>query len=76
MAVQKSRTTPSKRGMRRGHDKLSSPALSTEATTGEIGAGETVFHRNLNRIGFLRLLLQGTICFLLTATCGDQERSQ
>ncbi len=35
MAVQKSRTTPSKRGMRRGHDKLSSPALSTEATTGE-----------------------------------------
>ena len=35
MAVQKSRTTPSKRGMRRGHDKVSSPALSTEATTGE-----------------------------------------
>ncbi|MBT5890640.1 MAG: large subunit ribosomal protein L32 [Gammaproteobacteria bacterium] len=35
MAVQKNRTTPSKRGMRRGHDKVSAPALSTEATTGE-----------------------------------------
>jgi large subunit ribosomal protein L32 len=35
MAVQKNRTTPSKRGMRRGHDGVSSPALSTEATTGE-----------------------------------------
>jgi large subunit ribosomal protein L32 len=35
MAVQKSRRTPSTRGMRRSHDKLSGPALSTEATTGE-----------------------------------------
>lgn len=35
MAVQKNRTTPSKRGMRRGHDKVGAPALSTEATTGE-----------------------------------------
>ncbi len=35
MAVQKNRKTPSKRGMRRAHDSLRSPALSTEPTTGE-----------------------------------------
>jgi large subunit ribosomal protein L32 len=36
MAVQKSRKTPSRRGMRRSHDSLSGPALSIEPTTGEI----------------------------------------
>jgi len=35
MAVQKSRKTPSKRGMRRSHDSLSGPTLSIEPTTGE-----------------------------------------
>jgi len=35
MAVQKNRTTPSKRGMRRAHDALKTPAISTEPTTGE-----------------------------------------
>lgn len=35
MAVQKSRKTPSKRGMRRAHDSLKSPTLSVEPTTGE-----------------------------------------
>ena len=35
MAVQKSRRTPSTRGMRRSHDKLSKPAVSVEPTTGE-----------------------------------------
>ena len=35
MAVQKSRKTPSKRGMRRSHDSLKSSALSVEQTTGE-----------------------------------------
>jgi large subunit ribosomal protein L32 len=35
MAVQKSRKTPSRRGMRRSHDKLKSPALSVDPTTGE-----------------------------------------
>ena len=35
MAVQKSRKTPSKRGMRRSHDRLSTPALSIDPTTGE-----------------------------------------
>lgn len=35
MAVQKSRKTPSRRGMRRSHDSLGSPTLSVEQTTGE-----------------------------------------
>lgn len=35
MAVQKSRRTPSTRGMRRSHDSLNGPALSLEPETGE-----------------------------------------
>jgi len=35
MAVQKSRKTPSRRGMRRSHDALKTPTLSIEQTTGE-----------------------------------------
>lgn len=35
MAVQKSRKTPSRRGMRRAHDALSGPTLSVEPVTGE-----------------------------------------
>jgi large subunit ribosomal protein L32 len=35
MAVQQNRKTRSKRGMRRAHDALTGPTLSTEATTGE-----------------------------------------
>ena len=35
MAVQKSKKSPSKRGMRRSHDALSSQAISIESTTGE-----------------------------------------
>lgn len=35
MAVQKSRKTPSKRGMRRSHDALTKPSLSIEPTSGE-----------------------------------------
>ncbi|MCH6564703.1 MAG: 50S ribosomal protein L32 [Proteobacteria bacterium] len=35
MAVQKSRKTPSKRGMRRSHDALTSATLSVEPSTGE-----------------------------------------
>ena len=34
MAVQKSRKTPSKRGMRRSHDALSRPTLSVDSTSG------------------------------------------
>lgn len=35
MAVQKSRKTPARRGMRRSHDKLEGPALSVDPTSGE-----------------------------------------
>jgi large subunit ribosomal protein L32 len=35
MAVQKSRVTRSKRGMRRAHDGLTKPTLSTDVMTGE-----------------------------------------
>ncbi len=35
MAVQKSKKTPSRRGMRRSHDALKGPTLSVESTTGE-----------------------------------------
>jgi len=35
MAVQKTRKTPSKRGMRRAHDSLKASTLSIEPTTGE-----------------------------------------
>jgi len=35
MAVQKSRVTPSRRGMRRSHDALSGAAMSIDPTTGE-----------------------------------------
>ena len=35
MAVQQNRKTPSRRGMRRSHDKLSESTLSIEPTTGE-----------------------------------------
>ena len=35
MAVQQNRKTPSKRGMRRSHDRLKGATLSIEPTTGE-----------------------------------------
>ncbi len=35
MAVQKSRVSPSKRGMRRAHDKLAAKQLATDPTSGE-----------------------------------------
>jgi large subunit ribosomal protein L32 len=35
MAVQKSRKTPSRRGMRRSHDALEGPTLSVDKSTGE-----------------------------------------
>ena len=35
MPVQKSRKTPSKRGMHRAHDFLQRPALSVDGTSGE-----------------------------------------
>ena len=35
MAVQKSRVTPSRRGMRRSHDSIKKPTLSIEPTSRE-----------------------------------------
>lgn len=35
MAVQQNRKSPSKRGMRRSHDRLKAPTLSEEPSTGE-----------------------------------------
>ena len=35
MAVQKSRVSPSRKGMRQSHDALSSKQLSTDKTSGE-----------------------------------------
>jgi large subunit ribosomal protein L32 len=35
MAVQKSRVSPSRKGMRRAHDSLSAKQLSTDKTSGE-----------------------------------------
>jgi large subunit ribosomal protein L32 len=36
MAVQQNKKSPSKRGMRRSHDGLSTAALTVDATTGEV----------------------------------------
>ena len=36
MAVQKSRVTPSRRGMRRSHDSLTASTLSVDETSGEV----------------------------------------
>ncbi len=36
MAVQKSRKTPSRRGMRRSHDSLGEATLSIDSVTGEL----------------------------------------
>ncbi len=36
MAVQKSKKTRSRRGMRRSHDALKTPTISVDATTGEV----------------------------------------
>ncbi|MAL98657.1 50S ribosomal protein L32 [Hydrocarboniclastica marina] len=36
MAVQQNRKTRSKRGMRRSHDALTTTALATDPTTGEV----------------------------------------
>ncbi|HUG71846.1 MAG TPA: 50S ribosomal protein L32 [Steroidobacteraceae bacterium] len=35
MPVQKSRKTPSKRGMHRSHDRVATPALSVDPQSGE-----------------------------------------
>lgn len=49
MAVQKSRRTPSTRGMRRSHDKLSPVLVSVDKTS-----GETHRRHHLTKDGFYR----------------------
>ncbi|MFN7783138.1 MAG: 50S ribosomal protein L32 [Aquimonas sp.] len=49
MAVQKSRVTPSKRGMRRSHDALTAKQLATDPTT-----GETHLRHHITKDGFYR----------------------
>jgi large subunit ribosomal protein L32 len=49
MAVQKSRKSPSKRGMHRSHDHLSAPALSVDPTS-----GETHLRHRVTRDGYYR----------------------
>ena len=49
MAVQKSRKTPSRRGMRRSHDSLKGPTLSTDPTS-----GETHVRHHITADGFYR----------------------
>ncbi|HPA01723.1 MAG TPA: 50S ribosomal protein L32 [Chiayiivirga sp.] len=49
MAVQKSRKTPSRRGMRRSHDALSAKQLATDPTT-----GETHLRHHITKDGYYR----------------------
>lgn len=49
MAVQKNRKTRSKRGMRRSHDALGTPALSVDSTSGEMH-----LRHNVTASGFYR----------------------
>jgi large subunit ribosomal protein L32 len=49
MAVQKSKKTRSKRGMRRSHDALGSATLSVDSTT-----GETHLRHHVTADGFYR----------------------
>ncbi|HGX92962.1 MAG TPA: 50S ribosomal protein L32 [Candidatus Tenderia sp.] len=49
MAVQKTKKSPSKRGMRRSHDALSAPALSVDSES-----GETHLRHHVSPDGFYR----------------------
>jgi large subunit ribosomal protein L32 len=49
MAVQKSRRTPSTRGMRRSHDALTAKQLSTDPTS-----GETHIRHHVTKDGYYR----------------------
>ena len=49
MAVQRKHMTRSKRGMRRSHDSLSNPSVSTDKTT-----GETHLRHHVSPEGFYR----------------------
>jgi large subunit ribosomal protein L32 len=49
MAVQQNKKSPSRRDMRRAHDRLTGPALAVEPTT-----GETHLRHHVSATGFYR----------------------
>tara|TARA_Y100000815_G_C12934671_1_gene346835 strand:+ start:111 stop:311 length:201 start_codon:yes stop_codon:yes gene_type:complete len=49
MAVQKSRKSPSKSGMKRAHSALTQPALATDRTS-----GETHRRHHITKLGYLK----------------------
>src|SRR5258707_14968033 len=49
MAVQKSRKTPSKRGMHRSHSALAAPAVSIEPKSGETHSPHRISHHGFYR---------------------------
>ena len=49
MAVQKSKVTRARRGMRRSHDALSEPALATDSVS-----GEKHYRHHVTKDGFYR----------------------
>jgi large subunit ribosomal protein L32 len=49
MAVQQNKKSPSRRGMHRSHDALSSPPLGVEPATGEVH-----LRHHVSRSGFYR----------------------
>jgi len=49
MAVQKSRVSPSRKGMRRAHDSLSAKQLATDVTS-----GETHIRHHITKDGYYR----------------------
>jgi len=66
MAVQKSRVTRSRRGMRRSHDSLSKPTLSVDSST-----GETHRRHHVSREGYYK----GRQVIDNTVTVEDEEES-
>jgi len=52
MAVQQNKKSPSKRGMHRAHDYLTSPSLAIEPTT-----GETHLRHHVSPTGFYRVVI-------------------
>jgi large subunit ribosomal protein L32 len=59
MAVQKSKKTRSRRGMRRSHDSLSAEALSVDPETQEVH-----YRHHVTKEGFLRgkqVIIQGEV---------------
>ena len=57
MAVQKSRKTPSKRGMRRSHDSLKNETLSVDQTSADLSRCDALFQIHLPAINVAGLFV-------------------